>query len=66
MLLATVLVGYFALIYMMFLPESPFWLMIHGRRIEGIQALNKIAKFNGKPYRLPLNAPFNNISVLTE
>ena len=39
-------------------PESPRWLLVNGRRTEAIQALNKMAAWNGSPHRIPESASF--------
>jgi hypothetical protein len=40
------------------LPESPIWLLLHGRREDAIKAFNWIAKVNGSKNRIPENAFF--------
>jgi hypothetical protein len=47
-----------ALIVAFFCPESPRWLLVNGKRLEAIDALNKIAKVNGSPHRIPITASF--------
>lgn len=42
-----------ALIYLLLIPESPRWLITHGKHKEGIDALNWIAKVNGSKNRIP-------------
>lgn len=42
-----------ALLYLVFIPESPRWLLVNGRREEGIAALNFIALVNGVERRMP-------------
>ena len=53
------MIGYVALIVAFLCPESPQWLFVHGMRKEGIEALNKIAKFNRAEARIPEDAVFD-------
>ena len=52
------ILGYISLIICYFCPESPQWLIVHGHREKCIEALNSIAKFNGKSTRIPSDALF--------
>ena len=53
-----VAVSYSALLAAFFCPESPRWLLLNNKTSEAIEALNKIAKFNGSDVRIPENTIF--------
>ena len=53
-----VAISYSALFLAFFCPESPRWLILNNKQSEAIDALNKIAKFNGSEVRIPENTVF--------
>ena len=54
------LLGYVVLFICLFLPESPKWLLVHGKREEAIAALNSIASVNGVQTLIPEDAVFED------
>mmetsp|Transcript_12808 Transcript_12808/g.21674 ORF Transcript_12808/g.21674 Transcript_12808/m.21674 type:complete len:203 (-) Transcript_12808:1054-1662(-) len=50
------------ILYLLFVPESPRWLMVNQRSKESIKVLNYIAWFNGSSYRIPEQAQFDVIA----
>ena len=59
------LIGYYSttlilgwLITTLFIPESPKWLLLQGRRTDAIKSLNYIAKVNGSAHRIAENTQF--------
>ena len=52
------ILGYTALVICLFCPESPQWLFVHGKQEQGVDSLNKIARFNGTEARIPYDSIF--------
>ena len=47
-------------------PESPMWLLLHGKRQEAIKVLNYIAWFNGSKNRISDDTEFVESAVLAK
>ena len=50
------------ILFLLFAPESPFYLIAKGDEEEGIRSLNYIAWFNGSKNRIPTNINFVSIT----
>lgn len=58
LMLGTTILGALGNVIMLFMPESPAWLLAHGRKKDAISALNQIAKINGSKITIPHDIVF--------
>ena len=60
----TLLSTFSYLVIVVFVPESPIWLLNNGRTGDAIAALNSIGKFNGVGKQIPVDAIFSETMPL--
>lgn len=46
-----------------FMPESPRWLLINGRKLEALEMYKKIADFNKTEFLIPLTSHFTELKL---